>query len=101
MTAPPNERLSVALAGAAYFAAEAALDHENSDRDELCNHLRHLRLIVISALKAYKELPALPWPDATTRAAFGCAAAEWREDRDHRDPIRDHQVKNQGSPHDP
>jgi len=40
-------------------------------------------------------------PDATTRAAFGCAAAEWREDRDHRDPTRDHQVKNQGSPHDP
>ncbi len=79
MTAPPDERLRVALQGAEYFAAEAALDLEDGDREELRHHLDCLRQVVIQALQVHKELPALPWPDAATRQAFAESAVEWRK----------------------
>lgn len=89
MSAPPEERLRVALAGAAYFTGEAAIDIESGDRKALCSHLSHLRQIVIQGLQAYNELPPPPWPDTATREAFGRDAAEWRKDRDRVDPLRD------------
>ncbi len=79
MTASPGERLRVALAGAEYFAAEAAIDLENGDRDALRSHLENLRTIVISGLAAFNELPAPQWPNDETRKAFGRAAVEWRK----------------------
>lgn len=79
MSAALEERLRVALKGASYFADEAALDLEYGDREELFCHLSLLRQIVMQALKAYKDLPAPPWPNAATREAFGRSAAEWHK----------------------
>ena len=81
MTDLPEERLRIALKGAEYFAASAAIDLHNGDRDELAENLQQLRQIVIAGLRAYKELPPLPWPDAATREAFGRSAAEWRAEQ--------------------
>ncbi len=78
----PEERLRIALKGAEYFAASAAIDLHNGDRDELAEHLQQLRQIVIAGLQAYKDLPALEWPNTATREAFAASAAEWG--RDHR-----------------
>ncbi len=77
----PSETLRVALLGAQYFAASASLDLENGDHADLLEHLRRLREIVIRALQAHKQLPALAWPDTTTREKFAVAAAEWRADQ--------------------
>jgi len=79
MSAPPEERIRVALRGAEYFAAEATLALEDGDRGELSVHLSNLRQIVIRALQAHKDLPPPFFPDAGTREAFGHDAAEWRK----------------------
>jgi len=75
-----EERLRIALRGAEYFAATAAMDLYNSDRDELAVHLQQLRLVVIAGLQAFKALPSPVWPNAETREAFGAAAMSWRDE---------------------
>jgi hypothetical protein len=87
-SALPEERLRVALAGAAYFVAEADLDLDAGDLEGLREHVSCLRQTVIRLVQAFNELPVPPWPNAETREAFGRSAAEWRKDRDRVDPIR-------------
>ncbi len=79
LRALPDERLRVALRGAEYFAAEAALDLENGDLEELSRRMSDFWRIATQALKAFEELPPPMWPNAETREAFGHSAAEWRK----------------------
>jgi len=81
MSAPPEERLALALTGVEYFMSCVRIDLEDDDREKLRDHMSHLRQSVITALKAYNELPPPTWPNAETREAFGRAAAEWRAQR--------------------